>query len=86
MWNQKRNDTNELPHRTEIDSLTLKTNLHRQRGRDSEGLWEGHVHTAVFKMDNQQRPIVQHMELSSGLCASLWEGGLGEKGYMYMYG
>ena len=21
-------------------------------------LWEGHVHTAIFKMDNQQKPIV----------------------------
>ena len=24
---------------------------------------DGQVHTAVFKMDNQQRPIVQHMDL-----------------------
>ena len=23
------------------------------RGRDSQGLWEGHEHTAIFKMDNQ---------------------------------
>ena len=28
------------------------------RGRDGEGVWEGHVHTAIFKMDNQQGPIV----------------------------
>ena len=27
-------------------------------GRDSYGLWEGHVHTTLFKMDNQQGPIV----------------------------
>ena len=26
--------------------------------RDSWGVWEGHVHTGVFKMDNQQGPIV----------------------------
>ena len=23
-------------------------------GRDGQGVWEGHVHTAIFKMDNQQ--------------------------------
>ena len=40
-------------------------------GRDSQGLWEGHVHTALFKVDNQQGPIVQHMQLSSILYASL---------------
>ena len=27
-------------------------------GRDSQGVWDGHVHTAIFKMDNQQGPIV----------------------------
>ena len=27
-------------------------------GRDSQGLWDGHVHTAVFKMENQQGPTV----------------------------
>ena len=31
----------------------------------------GKKHTATFKMDNQQGPIVQHMELCSMLCASL---------------
>ena len=29
------------------------------------------MHTAVFKMDNQQGPTVQHMEFSSTLCGSL---------------
>ena len=28
-------------------------------------------HTGIFKMDNQQRPTVQHMELCSVLCGSL---------------
>ena len=27
----------------------------------------GHVHTAIFKMDNQQGPAVQHLELCSVL-------------------
>ena len=29
-----------------------------RRGRDSYGIWQGHSHTAIFKMDNQQKPIV----------------------------
>ena len=29
------------------------------------------MHAAILKMDNQQRPIEQHMELCSTLCASL---------------
>ena len=27
-------------------------------GRDSWGVWDGHVHTAIFKMDNQQGPTI----------------------------
>ena len=37
----------------------------------SQGAWDHHVHTAVFKMDNQQGHTVQHMELCSMLCGSL---------------
>ena len=40
-------------------------------GRDSRGVWDGHIHTAIFKMDNQQGPTVQHMKLCSILCGSL---------------
>ena len=41
-----------------------------------EGWWEGivsdgHVHTATFKMDNQQGPAVQHGVLCSVLRGSL---------------
>ena len=39
--------------------------------RDSQGVWDGHIHTAMFKMDNKQGPTVQHMELCSVLCGSL---------------
>ena len=56
---------------TERDSQTYKTNLRLPGGKDSQGLWEGHVHTAVFRMDDQQGPTVQHMELCSMFCASL---------------
>ena len=41
------------------------------RGRDSWGVWDEHVHTAVFKMDNQQAPTVQHSKLCSILCGNL---------------
>ena len=40
-------------------------------GRDSWGIWEEHVHTAMFEMDNQQGPTVFHRELCSMLCGSL---------------
>ena len=39
--------------------------------RDREGVWDGHVLPAVFKMDSQQGPTLQHMELCSVLCGSL---------------
>ena len=29
-----------------------------QRRKGSEGVWDGHVNTAIFKMDNQQRLTV----------------------------
>ena len=40
-------------------------------GRDSEGVWHGHGHTAGFNMENQQGPAVQHKELCSILCNNL---------------
>ena len=33
--------------------------------RDSQGVWDGHGHTAVCNMENQQGPAGQHMELCS---------------------
>ena len=39
--------------------------------RDNLGIGDGHVHTAIFKMDNQQRSTVEHMDLCSSLCGSL---------------
>ena len=40
-------------------------------GRESQGVWDGHGHTAVFHMENQQGPAVQHRELCSILCKNL---------------
>ena len=58
MRNLKRNDTDELTYETERDSQTEKTNSWLPSGRNSQGLWEGHVHAPIFKMDNQQKPVV----------------------------
>ena len=84
MWSLKRNNTNE--HKTERDS-ELENKLMVARGKGQLGLWQGHVHTAILKMDNQQKPIVQHTELCSMLCASLDgpQRGLGENGYRHMH-
>ena len=38
---------------------------------DMYTLWDGHVHTAVFKMDNQQGPTVQPRDLYSMFYGSL---------------
>ena len=35
------------------------------------GVWDGHVHTVIFKMSDQQGPTVWHRELCSTLCGSL---------------
>ena len=63
----------ELIYKT--DSGTWKTNSWllggRLRGRDSKGVWDGHVHTAIFEMNNQQGPPIWHMELCSMLCGTL---------------
>ena len=44
-------------------SQTLENKLMAAGGRDSQGVWDRHVHIAVFKTDNQQGPTIQHMEL-----------------------
>ena len=55
--------------------------------RDSQGVMDGHVHTAIFKMDNQQGTYcMEHGTLLNVMWQPRWEGSLGENGYMYMYG
>ena len=43
----------------------------RFRERDGQGVWDGHIRTAIFKMDNQQGLTVYHMGLCSRLYGSL---------------
>ena len=47
------------------------------RGRDYQGLWNRPVHTAVFKMDNQQGPTIEHRKLCSVLYSCLGGRGVG---------
>ena len=78
---------NKLTYKTERDSQTWKMNFWLPGRTDSQRVWEGHVHAAIFKMDNQQGPIVQHMELLlSVIWQPGWEEGLGDNGYMHTYG
>ena len=55
--------------------ITLWFPGRKDEGRDSQGVWDGHAHTAVFNMENQQGPAVQHR----GLC-SMSHGSLDERG------
>ena len=49
----------------------LENELAVASGKGQLGSLGWTYHTAVFKMDNQQRPTVEHMELCSMLCGSL---------------
>ena len=62
MWNLKK--------MIQMNSFTKQKQTHRLRewtygyhgegsvGRDRLGIWDWHVHTAIFKIDNQQGPTV----------------------------
>ena len=49
---------NLLQNRQRITDLENK--LMVAGGKDSQGLWEGHVHTIIFTIDNEQGSSVQH--------------------------
>ena len=40
-------------------------------GRGSQRVWDGRVHTTIFKIDDQEGRVVEHRELCSMLCGSL---------------
>ena len=50
-------------------------------GRDSSGVWGGHVYTAIFKMENQQGQIVWN----SAQYAAAWMGGGLAGGWIHVY-
>ena len=65
---------------------TKLTNSWFPGGDDDWGLQKGHVHTAMFRVDNQWNPIIQHMELSSVLCTILdGRGDGGEWIHVYVW-
>ena len=74
-----------LKNRTRLTDLE-RMNLTVVRGkageRDSQGVCDGHVHTAIFKMGNQHRLIGTLLNV---MCQPGWQGGLGENGYMHTY-
>ena len=54
LWNLKVNDANELTYKTERDSQSQRVDLWLPRERrDTQGVWDGHDHTAIFKMDHE---------------------------------
>ena len=67
--------------------LPKQKETHRLR-KDSQGVQDGDVHTAIFKVDNQQGPIDSTWIAAQCYVSTAWmgEGFLGENGYMYMYG
>ena len=67
-WGRKESDTTERLHFTPRG---------KDGGRDSQGVWDGHGHTAAFNMENQQGPAVQHKRL-----CSISRGSLDEKGVL----
>ena len=55
MWNLKRNYMNEITYKTE----THREGTYGYWGeRDSQRVRDGHVHTAIFNINNQQGPTV----------------------------
>ena len=48
-------------------------------GRDIQGVWDSHVHTAIFKMDNQQGlNCIAQGTLLNVMWQPGWKGSLGE--------
>ena len=87
MWNLKTNDTCELIYKTETDSerTTYGYQCRTTGGKGSQGIWNGHVHIAIIKTDNQQGPAVWHRN-SAKCYVTVWRGGESEEdGHVYMY-
>ena len=74
----KRKDTSGLTYKTERDRLK-KMKLWLPGGMDSQKVWDGHVHTAIFKMDNQQGPMYSIWNSAQCYVPSWMEAGFGEE-------
>ena len=84
-WNLKKNDTNELIYKTELDSQTQKRNLWLPQGkgggRDKLGIQDEQKHSIMHKIDKQQGPTVQHRELYVQYLVMTYNG----KEFKYIY-
>ena len=78
MWTLKRKDTSGLTYKTERDRLK-EMKLWLPGGRDSQKVWDGHVHTAIFKMDNQQGPMQSIWNSAQCYVPGWMEAGSGEE-------
>ena len=67
---KKKKDTNELIYKTKRRT-DLEKELMVARGKAQLGSLAGHVHTATFKIDNQQGPSVPHRDICSIFCNNL---------------
>ena len=76
--------------RNYITELTCKTQTHRPKcsygcqgagwGEGiAQGAWDGHGHTAAFKMDNHRGPTIRHRELCSASRGRLDGGEFGRE-------
>ena len=45
---------------TDLENVPMvaRGNVRWGAGRNSLGVWDGHIHTTIFKMDNQQGPTI----------------------------
>ena len=46
----------------------MSLRIARGEGQGEGIVWDGHVHTAIFKMDNEQGPTLEQRELCSLIC------------------
>ena len=81
---QNRDSQTQKSHR--LIRVLLEENETVADRRDSQGIWDEHVHSVVFKMDNQQDLLIAHGTLLNVLWKPGWEGSFGENGYVYVYG
>ena len=67
MRSLKRDDTNKLTEQKETHRLGEQTYDCWGWGKEDERVWDGHVHTAIFKTENQQGPAELCLMLSGGM-------------------
>ena len=62
---------------TDLEKELMITSGGTMEGRDDQGIWDQHTHTAVFKVDNQQGTSTAQGTVLNGTRQPGWEGSLG---------